>query len=89
MKNLLIVLVSLSSLSALADQPLYPDIPPVNGDTLRVECVSQNRSGQKFLGRQIDEQYAVEEANYQCYVGSSEFVNHSCHVTSCRPIGGT
>ncbi|MGZ3652555.1 MAG: hypothetical protein ACXVB9_16425 [Bdellovibrionota bacterium] len=94
MKNLLLVLISLSSLPAslpaLADQPLFPDIPPVNGEeTLKVECVSQNRSGQRFLGRQVNEQFAVEEANYQCYVGSSEFVSHSCRVTACREIGGT
>ena len=53
---------------------------------LSLECMSTNRAGQRFVARSVDQQGAMEEALYDCYV-ANEAVARSCRVVACRQPG--
>jgi hypothetical protein len=82
-----IVVLFVSATAAFANEAPYPTLRPARGQ-FTAECLSSNRSGQRFLGRQFGFVAAQEEANYQCYTHSNEFEIRSCRVIACRLSGG-
>ena len=81
----LLVITGIFALIAAAGAALAG--PPEQMEPNSVECISSNRDGRRFVGRDVG-QGSFEESLYQCYIHTDELSIRSCRVDACREPSG-